>query len=134
MKRKAAATLAGILVAVIVVGLVEAIGHALYPPPDDINLEDPAAMAAIIQKLPLGALLFVVAGWICGALAGGFIAMKVARRMSIVPSLIVGAAMTAATIYTLFAIPHPLWMAIAGVVLPVPVTLYGAQLARVSGD
>lgn len=129
MLRAAAATLAGIVAAVALVAVVEAVGHVVFPPPAEIDLDDPAAVAGIIAELPAGALFFVVLGWACGAFGGGYVATKVARGTTRVPAVLVALLLLAATGWTLHAIPHPLWMAVAGIVIPVPFALIGAAVA-----
>lgn len=129
MIRNASAALAGIVAAVILVAVVEAVGHVVFPPPADIDLDDPAAVAGIIAELPAGALVFVVLGWACGAFGGGYVAMKMARGTSRVPAVLVAVVLLAATGWTLYAIPHPYWMALAGIVIPVPLALMGAAAA-----
>ena len=60
--------LAGLVAGVPVVAIVARIGHILYPPPQGMDLTDCNVVAAMIAQMPVGALLFVVAGWVLGAL------------------------------------------------------------------
>lgn len=89
-------------------------------------------MAVIMQSLPLGAMLFVVAAWVIGAFDGGFVAALIARDQrpriaAVVPALLVVAGVIAMVVQ----MPeHPMWMAIAGLLLPIPAALGGAVLAE----
>jgi hypothetical protein len=42
---------------------IEAIGHAIYPTPSDIDFSDPDNLAKLIQELPIGAFMFVLVSW-----------------------------------------------------------------------
>lgn len=131
MGRTILGALAGLVLAVITIMLVEFAGHAVYPPPPGLNPMVTEDMAQIIQLLPAGAMVFVVAAWILGAFDGGFVAALIARGnrprvAAIVPALMVIAGVVAMIVQ----MPgHPTWMAIAGLLLPIPAALAGAALA-----
>ena len=133
MIRLVSAALGGIVVAVIVVGIVEMIGHTIFPPPADLDLSDPAQAAKLIERLPVASLLFVLIAWAAGSFTGGCVATVIARRASIVPALAVAVAMLLGTLYSLYVIPHPLWMAAAGLLIPFPAAWLGARLAQSRG-
>ena len=119
----------GIAAGVVVVGLIESIGHWIYPPPPGIDVTDPEALARLMHEIPLGAKLAVVIAWALGALAGGYMAALISRQ-AIWPPLIVGVIILAAGAYTLYAIPHPLWMAVVGILVPVPAALLGGRWGK----
>ncbi len=116
MGRNIAAGIAGIIVAGILVWLIETLGHSVYPPPPDLDFADADAMRAYIDTLPVGALLFVAAAWFVGALGGTFAACRVGTAKPMVFALVVGGFMLVATIANLVMIPHPLWLAVLGIV------------------
>ena len=70
---------------------------------------------AFVDGLPVGALLFVLAGWIVGAFAGGLVAAWIARSRAVLAAAIVGALVLAATVANLAMIPHPTWFAVVGI-------------------
>jgi len=80
---------------------------------------------------PLGALLFIAVAWVVGAFEGGLVAAIVAGRnrprlAAIVPALMVMAGVVAMMV----KVPaHPTWMAVVGLLLPIPAALAGAWLA-----
>lgn len=130
MIRLVLAALGGIATAVVVVAVVEAIGHAVFPPPADLDLSDPEQAAKLIERLPVAALLFVVIAWAAGSFAGGYLATVIARKASIVPALAVAVAMLLGTLFSLYVIPHPLWMAAAGLLIPFPLAWLGSHSVR----
>ena len=118
--------LAGLVAGVPVVAIVARIGHILYPPPQGMDLTDRNVVAAMIAQMPVGALLFVVAGWVLGALGAGLIAARLSRRSR--PTYIVTAIFLGLCGLNFVMIPHPVWMVAATLVL-VPLTgLVSARL------
>ncbi len=129
MLRSILAVLLGLALSVLVVTLVEGLGHRIYPQPADLDFGDTEMMTAYIETLPLGAFLFVLAAWSLGTLVGGTAAGVIARRRPRRAVLFVGALMLAATAMNLFMIPHPGWFAVAGVALVVLMTFVAGRLA-----
>ena len=131
MGRTILGALVGLVVAFLTIMLVEFASHHVYPPPPGIDPNNTADMARLIGMLPFGALLMVVLAWLIGAFDGGFVAALIARGnrprvAALVPALMVMAGVVAMIV----AIPaHPKWMAIAGLLLPIPAALLGAKLA-----
>ncbi|HWS78532.1 MAG TPA: hypothetical protein VN205_09190 [Thermomonas sp.] len=131
MGRTILGAVVGLVLAVVTIMLVEFAGHQAYPPPPGLNPMVTEDMAQIIQLLPTGAMLFVVAAWVIGAFDGGFVAALIARGQrprvaAIVPALMVMAGVVAMVVQ----MPaHPKWMSIAGLLLPIPAALAGAALA-----
>ena len=121
----------GLVTAFLTIMLIEYFGHMLYPPPPGLNPMDTAQMASILQSQPLPALLIVVAAWTLGAFEGGLVAALIAREQrptlaALVPAVLV----VAGVVGMIVQMPgHPMWMAVAGLLLPIPAALAGAKLA-----
>jgi hypothetical protein len=126
MLRKILAVIAGVVAGGLVVFVLEGVGHHFYPSPPGIDMHDPAALKSLISTLPLGALLCVVAGWVLGAFAGGAVAGLISR--SLTPALLTGTIQLLFGVLTMVMIPHPIWMILLGVLLPVPSAWLGARL------
>ena len=127
MLRLIAAVVAGVLVGIVVTAGVEMIGHQLFPHAGGLDLHDPAHARTAIASLPAGALWFVVGGWFFGGLAAGWVAGSIEH--SHVAAAIAGGVLMGACTSTMLSIPHPLWMWVIGVLLPIPSALLGASLA-----
>jgi len=113
MLRSIAGAFAGIVVAVILVSLVELLGHQVYPPPADIRTYDAEKMAAYVEALPLGAFLFVLAAWVIGAFGGSGVALMLApSRRGTLAWVVTGFILVSAVMNLLF-IPHPVWFGVA---------------------
>ena len=126
------AVVVGTVVAFVLVGVIEAVGELVYPPPADVNPGRPDQLASYMQRLPGGALAFVLAAWIVATFLGGLVAAWIARSRTALAAAIVGALVLAATIANFVLIPHPGWMIAAGVVgIPIAAYLAG-RLMRVA--
>ena len=111
------------MIALVLVMVIESIGHSIYPPPADLDLNDLETLAAHIEKLPLGAFVFVLAAWALGAYGGGVVAGVIARARPFLMASIVGGLIMAGTIAQLVLIPHPLWFSVTGIIAIVVMTL-----------
>ena len=119
MLRSILALIAGLVVAIVVVMILEMLGHWLYPPPPGIDLHDPETLKTIIDKLPRGAIIAVLVAWGCGTFAGSWTAALIARRARIIHGLIVGGILMGFGVMTMLMIPHPIWfMLAAGAIFP----------------
>lgn len=121
---------AGIVVAWLVITLSQLLSAALYPPPPGTDLTDPAALADFINTAPVTAMGCVIAGYALAALSGGWVAARISRRHPRLAALIVGALVLLGVVLNYTMIPHPTWMLVSGVLLPVPMAWLGTRLAR----
>ena len=115
MFRNVLAVVVGIVVAVILILIVETAGHAVYPPPGNLELADRDAMSAYIDAVPTGALLFVMGAWLAGTLGGGVLACFIAKDRPHVYAGAVGGTVLLGTAITLIRIPHPTWFSVISV-------------------
>jgi len=127
MGRTIAGVVLGVVVAWLTIMLAEFASAPLHPMPAGFDMHDPASVAAFVATLPVAALLLVLAGWVLGALVGSHVAARIARKP--LPALAVGMVIVVGVIANAVMIPHPTWMTIAGVLLPVPAAWLGARLA-----
>ncbi len=118
---------AGIVVAFLCVFAVEYVGHGLYPPPAGLDASNPADQARLMDSMPAAAKAMVLAAWFVGALAGAWVANRIAGRS--LAGWIVALLVIAAGVATMVMIPHPAWMWAGGILLP----LAGAWIAERMG-
>lgn len=126
MLRVLAGIVAGVVLAVGIIIVVELVSHALYPPPPGTNIDDPAALARAAAQMPLGALLMIILGWTLGSFCGSWLAAKIGRRAA--PAVTPGVLVFAAAIANMFQIPHPPWFWIVSLLLVGIATIAGAAL------
>jgi len=78
MGRSILGVLAGLVVGIVLVALVETLGMRLIPPPPGMDPTDPASIAAAMRNMPIGSFLFVLAAWFLGTGVGVSTAMRFA--------------------------------------------------------
>lgn len=120
------AVVAGLVVAMLVIGGVEAIGHAIFPPPPDLDLARAEDQARMMEVIPFAAKLTVVLAWFLGSLAGACAAIAIARR--VLPAWIVAVLIACLGLWTTQLFPHPDWMLASAVVLPLVAVLVAKRL------
>jgi len=125
--RSALVLLAGVVVAVIVVSLMDGVVISIYPLPAGTDMNDPESLRQGIAGLPVAAFLLLVAGWALAAGAGSYLAARLASQSPAVHGLIVTLFVLVATVANMARIPHPIWMWPASIIL---ITAAGWAAAR----
>ena len=119
---------AAMVVATLVMLCVEGAATALFPPAGGPP-RTAADLARLVATAPWGLKAMVVGGWALASLAGGWVAAKIARHPR-AAAWITGLLVVVGCVLNAVSIPHPLWMNALGVLLPLPLALLGARLAR----
>lgn len=130
MGRTILGMLVGVVVAIAVIMAVEAIGHRFYPPPSGLDPTDPAneaAFAAFVAALPFGGKLVVLIAWVLGTFIGALVAARLARHQT-AAALLVALVVISGVIGMIMKVPHPTWLSIGGLLLPIPTALAAARL------
>lgn len=132
--RSVLALAAGFVAANVIMLAVVSINSVLYPEiVGAVRSNDPKALElAIAAPGSIGALLVVLASWVLGSLAGGFVAAQISKRSSVVHGLIVGGLFMAGGIANNLAYPTPLWFWVATMFAFLPTAYAGARLVRAS--
>lgn len=111
------ATIAGCIIAFALVAGFDFVSASLYPVSGDIAAADPATLAALIAGIPFPAKLIMVAGWLIAPFGGAWLALRLSDwRFG---GWIVTAVFLAGGLVNQVTLPHPLWMQVCSVVLPV---------------
>lgn len=115
MWRTALGVVVGVLAGAVLTGVFESMGHAAFPPPEGVNLTDPAQLTTAMVRIPLGAKLSVLAAWFLGVLIGASVAILAAGRRR-AAGWITATILFAFAAWTVVTIPHPPWMAASFIV------------------
>jgi len=134
MFRRLIAVIAGIAVAVLLVMLIQKLGHGLYPPPADMDVNDQAFMKEYVANLPWGPLAFVLGSYAIATLIGGWVAVIIAAERPLLYAAIIAAFVLAGAISTVMTIPHPTWFTAAAITGIVVAALLAAVLASHVGS
>lgn len=125
MLRNVIAVAAGLAVAVLMVWLVQAIGHTIYPAPENLDWNDADAVHTYISQLPFVALLFPVASYFLGSVFGPYTATRIGTARPIILVGTIALVILAFAISTLIQLQPPVWFS----ALSVAAVLIGAWLA-----
>ena len=120
-----------------IAGVTIAVGFAVfaedrwaksYPAPADLDWSDAAAVQRFMESLTIGAMLWLVAGWIGATFIGALIGSTFARARAPLVSKIVGGFMLAASSANFLLTPHPSWVIAATILGIVAVTWFAKML------
>lgn len=120
--------LAGVVAAVFTVFVLESIGHMIFPPPEGVDMKDPETLKTLMNEIPLGAKIAVLAAWFIGTIVGGKTAVRVAQTGTW-PAWAIAGVMGLFIALNLLWIPHPVWMVVGAAAL----TIAGGWIASRSG-
>ncbi len=130
MLRTLLAVVAGVIAAMLLMFALETLGLMMFPPPPGLQIHNEADLAMLVAMSSTGKKLWVVSGWALASLAGGWVAARISRRHPRGAAVAVGTLIVIGAVMNAMTIAHPLWMNVLGVLLPVPMALLGARLAR----
>src|SRR5579883_2308525 len=128
--RSILAVLLGFVVASGVIGVIEHISHAIFPPPAGLDPSNAEATHRALASMPAGAYLFIVLAWALGTFSGAWVAGLVAKNGKRVHALIIGFAFLAVGIIMMMLLPHPAWFMILGLLIYLPAAYAGGELAE----
>jgi len=128
--RSVVALLAGAAAAIAIIMGVQAIGATMFPPPPGLDPADPDALSAYMAELPTGTFLLVLASYLLGGLAGGFVAARLAPIRPLLHASLIAVLLTAASVLNLMTLPHPTWFVAANLLLVILVPLLGGRLGE----
>lgn len=103
--------------------VLEAAGHTVFGTGEPMTPET-FSMANVTMPM----LLSVLVAWVVGCFVAGTVATMWTGSESVVPGVITGLILLAASVWNMTMIPHPAWMAVAAVVLMPSTAFLGARL------
>ena len=122
--------LSGVIAGAIVIGILERVSLSMHPMPEGLDPTDRVALSNYIAGLPLSAFLTILMTHAMGALAGGFVASKLAKIQKRSAAMFAGLILLVAGVLNLVSIPHPLWFSIADVIVYTPFALLGNEIRK----
>ena len=128
MLKTAAGIFAGLIVALAAIYVIWLIGLQLYPLQTEGAFQSVESQGALIGSMPTGALAFVAAAWFGGAFMGALTAAHISRRLW--PAWLVAALVTLLAIANIIMFPHPDWMQLAAIIVPILGGLFATHWAR----
>jgi hypothetical protein len=125
MWRSILGIVAGVVIGGITVGLIEIPGYFIHPPPPGFDLNDAEAVKSHMATAPLAALLGIAIAWTIGPFVGTLVAAFIAGRAFLTHAMIIGVIFLLLDLVNVLSFPHPIWLAVIGVIAP-PISAYFA--------
>jgi hypothetical protein len=130
MLRTIFAFLAGAVAMSLTVAGVQMIGHHLWPLPSGIDPNSHGQMATTVESMPVAAKAWVVLAYAIATAVAVLVATTIARARWKGLGIALGTLMVVLCAINLSLLPHPLWMAIATLAIPLPIALGVARWRR----
>jgi hypothetical protein len=127
--RKITAITLGLLVSMIVIFLLEKLGHLLFATPLKIDQYDLETIKAFVAEAPTGVFIFVIIAFAIGALAGGFTTALTLNHHKTKAAINLGGILIGIGISNFTIIPHPIWVVILSLLVFVPFAYFGAVIS-----
>jgi len=108
--RSVLSVLAGLIAGYVLITVFEIAGTMVYPLPPGVDPANMEALRAMVDQIPAGAFVFIIAGWGVGTFAGAWLAGRIATRDKSAHGLVVTVLLTLGGLFTLLTIPHPMWV------------------------
>jgi hypothetical protein len=128
--RNVVALFVGGFVGGVVILAIESINTLLYPPPNGIDFNDPDALVAYIDTLPIAAFLVVLTAFAAGSFSSAWTATRIRATQRLIVALSLGCFFQVAAIYNFTVMPTPTWMWLAGFTVFLPPAWAGGHLGR----
>lgn len=130
MLRRSLALVAGLVLGMAIVFLVEGLGGIVFPAPPGMDPYNPDTVRDRMSLVSVGALLFVLAAWALGALSGSYVAGRLIGLGGALWAGVVGALVMAGCIAKMTQFPHPAWFVVASPLAVMGATVLGTWLSR----
>ena len=128
MLKVVAGLVAGLFVALAAIYVIWLVALQVYPLPVEGGIRSLESEGALIESMPTGALIFVAIAWFGGAFIGALTAAHISRRLW--PAWVVAFLVAAISISNIVMFPHPTWMQLAAVIVPILGGLIATHMAR----
>jgi hypothetical protein len=105
----------GVVASLLILAGIDHVEDALYPLPT-VDFADAGSLASIVNDMPFPAKLLTVLGWFAAAFGGGWLGLRVCDVRWVGWAVVI--VVVAAAVTTVTTLPHPLWMKVCAVALP----------------
>jgi hypothetical protein len=128
MIRSALVLFGGVVIAAMTVVLMDALVGRIYPLPAGVDPRNQESLRQAVAGMPTAAFVLLLTGWVLAAGVGSWFATRLATQHPATHGMIVALFVLVATIANLAAIPHPIWLWPASIVLIAAAGWVGTKL------
>lgn len=130
MLRKYLSIFVGIISGVIILFLIELIGHLIAPPPINIDYKDINALKDYTKHAPIIIFVMLIIAYSVGSFVGGLIAGLLSKEKKTDNAVTVGGILLGLGTYNLFSLPHPTWVIVIALLVFIPFSWFGGRIAE----
>lgn len=123
MLRTVFAFLIGAVVMGAAVAGLQALGHWIWPPPSGIDPSTPDDVARLIAAMPIAAKIWVLVSYATAVEVATIAAVLVHRPRWRGLAMAMGLLMAALSALNFWLLPHPWWMVVIGLLMPLPIAM-----------
>lgn len=125
--RNVIAMLAGVIVAMVLIVLLQSVAHSVYPPPPGLDYTNPEVRKTVMMQAPAGALFIVLLSYFVGTFIGSWVAARLSAEAPLRQGYLIGLLLLVASVMNLKEVPHPLWFIVGNIVVVLVGALIGAR-------
>jgi hypothetical protein len=118
----------GLAASSFIIFALEVLGHIIYPPPTDLDINNMEALKAFTSSAPAIVFVLVIIAYAVGSFIGGLVAAAIAAQNKMTKAITVGGILMGLGAYNLFMIPHPVWTILISIFLFIPCSYLGGVL------
>src|SRR5438477_5774308 len=126
MLKKITSVIACLEAGMLLFSLLEMVNAYLHPTPAGMDMKNPEAMKGLMDAMSIGAKLLLLVNYAVASLAGAVVSTAISKQMS--QPVMIGLLLTAGNIFNLVEISHPLWLAVASMLVFFPFAYIGGMI------
>ena len=134
MVRTILAVLVGLIAALACMLAVQFVAQLLYPAPAGLVVQDEADLVRLIESEPVARKALTLLSWMLSSFVGALVAARIGGAHRAAAAVCVGALILAGVLLYVATTPPPAWIAIVGVLAPIPLAWLAARLAARRAD
>lgn len=131
MIRKILSLIAGLAMAIITFLITEKTNGSIHPTPSGLDFTDYASVKEFYNNQPISFWLLVLLGWGLGSFLCGYLIKVISKDENKILPIIAGILLTLSAVANFFALPHPTWCIVFGLITFIPSTLLGHKLYKI---
>jgi len=128
MVRTILAVLVGLFVALACMLALQFVAQLLYPAPTGLVVLDEADLVRLIESEPVARKALTLLSWVLSSFAGALVAAGIGKAHRTAAALCVGALILAGVLLYVATTPPPAWIAVIGILAPVPLAWLASRL------
>ncbi len=129
MVRTILAVLVGLFAALACMLAMQFVAQLLYPAPAGLVVHDEADLVRLVESEPVARKALTLASWLLSSFVGALVAARIGKAHRTAAAVCVGALILAGVLLYVTTTPPPAWIAVVGLLAPVPASRLAVRRA-----